>query len=117
MWILQRNWKNKTMKTPIELVEKWRTHSQKLNDALLESTSRAYRTCANELEAALAEQWISVEERLPEYDGLVFARHVSGNISVPRFILAEQWWNFGRHTNFDPVTHWMPIPPLPNKKS
>lgn len=102
------------MKTPIELVAKWRIHSQKLNDTLLESTSRAYRTCANELESALAAQWIPVEERLPLGPTDVWVAFGYGTMRECGYLLNGNW--FLRGSRMPGVTHWMPIPPLPEKK-
>lgn len=54
---------------------------------------------------ALQNQWISVEEALPEEDGLYFI--LIDNIH-PRVCEFEN----GTWSGYDNITHWMPIPEL-----
>lgn len=56
------------------------------------------------------QEWISIDERLPEefenvlvYDGVVTIDHISAG---------GEWW----YHNHDAVTHWMPLPEPPKMK-
>lgn len=79
---------------------------------------------------ALKNQWISVEEALPEYDKLVLVKHrpicsvpyEQNNMSFARrearsygdvWIINRQTWRVNLNNRIDnTVTHWMPIPEL-----
>ena len=73
-----------------------------------ELIKRAYRAGyfagANE---ALASQWVSVEERLPEIGELVVAAHIG---FVTATYDGEDWYDANDH--LIRPTHWLPIPPL-----
>jgi hypothetical protein len=59
-----------------------------------------------------AQQWISVKERLPEYDVEVLTFE-TGNYKVNAVSEYTQWWwdsNEGFERN---PTHWMPLPKVP----
>ena len=58
---------------------------------------------------ALQNQWISVEEALPERGSLVFIRLDHGGYSVRLFTNYDKSFI---DTKGGKVTHWMPIPPL-----
>lgn len=55
-----------------------------------------------------AQRWIPVEERLPQKNGDFWAVHLIGPV-VCEFDLHYQWFGV-------PVTHWMPLPPLPKEE-
>ena len=56
---------------------------------------------------ALASQWVSVEERLPEIGELVVAAHTS---FVTATYDGEDWYDVNDH--LIRPTHWLHIPPL-----
>jgi hypothetical protein len=55
------------------------------------------------------QQWIPVEERLPETRDAVLALLVSGMQWVKQYD-EQHGWNTGAQ-----VTHWMPLPKLPKE--
>lgn len=55
--------------------------------------------------------WISVEDRLPEYDTFVLVHWSDGNQSVFHF-WAIKWEDISRYGGAD-ITHWMPLPDPP----
>ena len=56
---------------------------------------------------ALSNQWISVEEALPEENGIYF---VLINSKAPHITTFTDKWNIGNNTYN--ITHWMKIPSL-----
>ncbi len=56
---------------------------------------------------ALASQWVSVEERLPEIGELVVAAYIG---FVTATYDGEDWYDANDH--LIRPTHWLPIPPL-----
>lgn len=103
-------------KTPIELVEKWRRCAElrtcTCDDCQIECDMDKHH--ANELESALAAQWIPVEERLPLGPTDVWVAFGYGTMRECGYLLNGNW--FLRGSRMPGVTHWMPIPPLPEKK-
>ena len=69
----------------------------------------------NEYASQLQQEWIPVEVRLPEieYDYLV----TNGRAQmVAAFRTSTKTWDFWDNSSFwdnDEVTHWKPLPPLP----
>lgn len=62
-----------------------------------------------QLYALLVPRWVPVEERLPEEtDDYLILRLVGGNpyIELMAYVVSAGWCQGG-------VTHWMPLPPLP----
>lgn len=57
--------------------------------------------------AAPAQEWVSVEERLPDCDIKVLAAHCDGSVGSYRRAEGEPMMSS--------VTHWMPLPPPPAK--
>lgn len=57
----------------------------------------------------LHNHWISVEDKLPEYDQKVLWCWDDGLISIGRVALDEQ------HIEAGYITHWMPLPQPPKK--
>ena len=72
--------------------------------SMAETAIRAY--IAGHFEA-LASQWVSVDERMPEIGELVVAAYIG-------FVIAtydgEDWYDVNDH--LIRPTHWLPIPPL-----
>ena len=82
----------------------------------------------NNEEKALQNQWISVEEALPECDKCNLAMYEDGGIIVAKYENETWWWQdgfvVGRNTEGDLmysssckvpsglITHWMSIPQL-----
>jgi len=101
------------MKTPEEMAEEYSNSQNCLDD----QTSRRHAFLAGY--QAVAPQWISVKDRLPEigvdvlisYGGLPFYHlaFLTHNGDI-------KWFN-GNHSNteysLDDVTHWMPLPEPP----
>ncbi len=64
--------------------------------------------------------WISVDERLPEADGLVLIHAPCAAVNKP--LICNAWWC---HANqrwelitecwAEAITHWMPLPAPPEK--
>ena len=76
------------------------------------------RTWIAEQSAALGDGWISVEERLPE---AVFACHVACRDErtfhgCGYYLSSGRWAIDGDLTGQIAVTHWRPLPPLPEVK-
>ena len=65
---------------------------------------QAYLAGATE---ALASQWVSVEERMPEIGELVMAVHIG---FVTATYDGKDWYDANDH--LIRPTHWLPIPPL-----
>ena len=61
------------------------------------------------------QEWISVDERLPDREGKYLVCTTNGNIGVGNFI---NYYGKGLHLCFDcwAVTHWMPLPKAPKMK-
>lgn len=61
-----------------------------------------------------ADGWISVEERLPEHSNVVLVALRHGLVCEGSYFDIEQRWiRFG--VPYMPVTHWMPLPELPER--
>lgn len=58
-------------------------------------------------------EWISVEERLPEHLKDVLALYGNGKIDID---WVDSSGNFKFGSLFDGVTHWMPLPAPPDKE-
>lgn len=71
-------------------------------------------TAADRLEALEAQQrWIPVTERLPEDDDDVLIMS-SGSISMGYFNIFRGYW-VAYEGDDDNITHWMPLPELPEE--
>lgn len=59
--------------------------------------------------------WISVEDRLPEYAEDVLVYFSGGGIVPPRVAKTCRLYNMGflLESVYGPVTHWMPLPDPP----
>jgi hypothetical protein len=73
------------------------------------------------LDAEEPSVWISVEDRLPEYDKGVIAYVKSGSVLEMKYAsnknhprLVPRWEWMGRSVPFWEITHWMPLPSPPD---
>ena len=64
--------------------------------------------------------WISVEDRLPEYGEDVLVYYAGDGINQPRVDTSCRLYNLGFLLEgvYGPVTHWMslPVPPKPKEE-
>ena len=74
------------------------------HEAMVDVLEQVYLAGATE---ALASQWVSVEERMPEIGELVVAAHIG---FVTATYDGEDWYDANDH--LIRPTHWLPIPPL-----
>ena len=58
-------------------------------------------------------EWISVKDRLPEYENQVLTYRGESGISVERMFPGAMW-DFD-YDIIDAVTHWMPLPEAPKE--
>ena len=60
-------------------------------------------------------EWIKCSERMPENDTNVLVYGIGG-INIMAYESEINWWyeDEGRH-DADEITHWMPLPEIPNK--
>ena len=57
-------------------------------------------------------EWISVEERLPENSANVLVCHENGYVTTNAWLIGCWWFKNERN----PITHWMPLPEPPKEK-
>jgi hypothetical protein len=92
-----------TIKTPEELAEEYSNSQNCLDD----QTSRRHAFLAGY--QAAAPQWISVKDRLPEFEVQCFwidVKCIALNAVAARSVDdCELWW--------EDYTHWMPLPEPP----
>lgn len=70
--------------------------------------------CLNEAPTLTPQnEWVSVEERLPEHLKDVLALYGNGKIDID-WVDSSGDFKFG--SLFDGVTHWMPLPAPPDKE-
>lgn len=67
-------------------------------------------------EQVVASQWVSVEERLPEYNTLVIGVGSTGMVQIVEWQLVErdedgEWYAPDIAETVHDTTHWTPIPP------
>ncbi len=124
------------MKTPEELADEYTINVYDcLDDSLSKiKTMRVSKYAFLAGYQAAAPQWISVKDRLPEYDQLnllwhkdfkqqFVGRRVDSNAMLPVFYwqcsedFFEAWEasTFPRLCNEEDITHWMPIPKPPEE--
>lgn len=93
-------------------IEKLRGQNEQLREAAA--------LVAKESAELLERRWIPVEERLPEEPVkkvLVFVPHTHGDIvDAGRYLGADGWVLEGWHLTQNAVTHWMPLPELPEEE-
>jgi hypothetical protein len=60
------------------------------------------------------QEWISVEDRLPEERQNVLVHYVDGWMPIA-FLLGGKWYQSGGETSWLSVTHWMHLPEPPEE--
>ena len=104
-----------------------------LLDIIIQSGQKTLGDIADHLIAngVTVQEWVSVEDRLPETDGIyiVCDCRLNGNpwIHTAGFIKASSSWcelhgvyyddGYGRYSEQDKITHWMPMPLAPEVKN
>lgn len=79
--------------------------------AIVESSSKEKVIQKWNTRAPVPSPWVSVEERLPEKDGLYLVYREDGTFDT------APYWTEKKYFKEDCVSHWMPIPPLePSEK-
>lgn len=80
-----------------------------------------------ELEEATKPKWISVSDRMPEYNGAIGC-NLGDSIIVDIYVKGERWtdcyysfdddcwYDCDLHCTITETTHWMYIPPAPEVK-
>jgi len=58
--------------------------------------------------------WISVEDRLPMIANFVIA-HKKNGLTLGLYYSADKEFRYGQEDQTSQVTHWMPLPPKPDK--
>ena len=61
--------------------------------------------------------WIPVSDRLPEEGGEDYLVIINGIISIGLFRSDHNKFHSEIHNDFDKVTHWQPLPKLPEVKN
>lgn len=89
------------------------------DDPKREAKYEALNIAMNAMGRSIPSRWISVEERLPE-DGknvLIFVRTMSRwwHMEVD-WHTGNSWYN-NAETNWNKITHWMPLPEPPKEES
>ena len=81
-----------------------------ISDELLKQLKNAPITiCKEEPSIELVQEWISVEDRLPEDSANVLVCHKNGLVTTNAWLGANWWFKNERN----PITHWMPMPQPP----
>jgi hypothetical protein len=62
------------------------------------------------------EQWISVKDKLPDYDHLAIWLMEDGTAFVEMLDKDGNPWLYGRNASGAKVSHWMPLPKMPNSE-
>lgn len=91
-----------------------------LNEAFIEAQRQGNRTTGYVADHLLAngvtvQEWIPVEERLPEEKQSVLVHYVDGWMPVA-FLLNGEWYQSGGEKSWLSVTHWMPLPEPPEEE-
>lgn len=60
-------------------------------------------------------EWISVKDRLPDYDTPVLIHGSHGGIYTAKY-KENGWWKLNSHDHRCSPTHWMPLPPVPKEE-
>lgn len=92
-----------------------------LNDPFPEAQATYKRAFIAGAQYALSHQWISVEERLPEFNDRILVRCVE--YGRPSMFIAQRIphdtadrnntrWHWPQVMRDGSITHWLPIPPL-----
>ena len=78
-----------------------------------------YGYCAERLYNAgyRKQEWISVEERLPETNKKVLVCYSNGSMDIAQYIRVDGFELWFEETTFTKhITHWMPLPEAPKMK-
>ena len=78
------------------------------HEAMMDVLEQAYLAGATE---ALASQWVSVEDWLPEDEETVLTLSSYGPVLAYYSKQDEMWFAYGNYGDITP-THWLSIPPL-----
>ena len=129
----------KTLRKALKEIYKWCTGEKQVDDgegadealdriAIITRTALRDREAPKTFDEAIAlldaeepSVWISVEDRLPEYDKGVIAYVKSGSVLEMKYAsnknhprLVPRWEWMGRSVPFWEITHWMPLPSPPD---
>ena len=95
-------------------IDQWLWDEMQLLPGCCSSIEELKHSIAREVAEKLWKNtWISVEDELPEKDGVYFVLINSKIASVTPFFAKTKQFEIGKF-NFN-VTHWMPIPKLEDK--
>jgi hypothetical protein len=129
----------KALRKALKEIYKWCTGEKQVDDgegadealdriAIITRTALRDREAPKTFDEAIAlldaeepSVWISVEDRLPEYDKGVIAYVKSGSVLEMKYAsnknhprLVPRWEWMGRSVPFWEITHWMPLPSPPD---
>jgi len=97
------------------LIDKWRERAGKGYRLYVDGIGSPVKQCADELEQALSEQWVSVEDGLPDdYQDVLINTAYSKQAVAYRMQDSATWLDSMRpNQTYGSVTHWQPLPAPP----
>ena len=60
-------------------------------------------------------EWISVKDRLPNYNIEVVTRTMAGGLAINVYLIGKSIYRDHWQVSHDYVTHWMPLPDPPRR--
>ena len=85
---------------------------------ITEETDMSVFECAlgfkDKLTFRLQNEWISIDDRLPEKDGKYIVHNKSGMVFQAKYYSCPKTW--GMRDKGSHITHWMPMPEPPKMK-